>query len=167
MTPLETKALAFVRDYIGRTGGTSPSYDEIAAAIGRPGQKGRVAVIVERLVSAGKLTKRFNRARSIELVGAGDLTSFTTEQLRAELARRGVTMDALMTPRPIACGTTPRCAHDACLEPVTIGRLFCRPHWHALTERQQRAITQAFGRKDAAAYERAVREARDFLSEVA
>lgn len=165
MTPQQARALDFIRDYRALRG-ISPTYQEIAEAVGLIGKAGGHR-LVAALVEQGRVRLIPHKARGIELVDAVDLIAVPTDALRAELARRGVTMDALMTPRVIGPSATPRCAHNHCAEMVERGQMFCRAHWYALSHDRQRAITEAFGRRDPAAFEAAVRAARDALTRMA
>lgn len=162
MTPRQAQVLGYIRDYRALRG-ISPTYREIAEAL-ELGGKATAFRVVQELHDMGRVKFAEHHHRAIELIDDVDLIAVSTDQLRAELARRGVTMDALMTPRVIGHSATPRCAHDACPEMVERGQLFCRTHWYALSPAQQRAITEAFGRRDLVAFEAAVRAARDALS---
>lgn len=90
MTPFEAKALDYVRDTITRTG-VSPSYEEIAHAIGA-GSKSHAHRVIECLIIDGKLRRgAIGKRRSLELIGV-NLRSVATDDLVAELARRGVSV---------------------------------------------------------------------------
>lgn len=164
MTPRQAQVLGYIRDYRALRG-ISPTYREISESCGLYSQSHSHRIVMD-LVDLGHLRIAKHHQRAIELVDDVELMAVSTDQLRAELARRGVTMDALMTPRVIGHSATPRCAHDACPEMVERGQLFCRTHWYALSPAQQRAITEAFGRRDSVAFEAAVREARDALTQM-
>ncbi|MFZ5748238.1 MAG: LexA family protein [Pseudomonadota bacterium] len=89
MTRLDLAVLDYVRTHIERTG-VAPTIREIGAAVGKRG----IRVIydsLDRLVAAGKLERARQRTRGLSLVDAPDLTIATTEALKAELGRRGVT----------------------------------------------------------------------------
>ena len=66
MTPRQRDALAFIRTFIAATG-TSPSYDEIAVALGLKNKSG-VHRLVLALVEQGALRRPFTLAR---LLAAG------------------------------------------------------------------------------------------------
>lgn len=134
MTPLQLKAFDFIRDTIGSTG-VAPTYDEIAAHMGTT--KGRAHPLVTSLVEQGLLARALNRSRGLQLVNVPDARSLDTQVLRAELARRGFSLDSLVEPRekprpgPLAQGTA-SCAGTFCRDKVEVGRLFCRPHWYTV-----------------------------------
>jgi hypothetical protein len=91
-----------------------------------------------------------------------DLTSVPTDKLRAELARRGFTMDALKEPKLLDDEGRP-CAANGCRERIQRGRLFCREHWYALPYEMRAAIHAAFSARRVLAYSDAVEAARDHL----
>lgn len=114
---------------------------------------------VQALIGDGLLVKYGHRA---ELPGHIDLVGVTTRQMRAELARRGVTMDALERPKlPFDEGRP--CAANHCLERVERGMLMCREHWFALPPRLRSAIMNAWSARNTRAYQAAVEAARDHL----
>lgn len=175
MTPLELKGLDFIRERLAA--GLSPSYSEIATAIGC--QKSGVHRIVTSLVRQGKLERLPRKARSLSLGGATDLRGVPTGELRAELARRGVTLDALNggervwlgRPRSYGAGSG-TCAADGCQLEVQRGHLMCLEHWRALPfevrERilsTHRAARRSRHPSDAALYGEAVTEARELLNQ--
>jgi SOS-response transcriptional repressor LexA len=57
MTPAMQKCLAFVADYIATHDGVSPSYEEIAQAIGYK-SKCSVKRVVDLLIDEGRIVKR-------------------------------------------------------------------------------------------------------------
>lgn len=76
LTPREQQVLAFIADHIWRNGGVSPSYDEVAAAVGFK-TKSAVARIVKSLVSKGRLTHLPQKQRSFVVIGhAGPIGYF-------------------------------------------------------------------------------------------
>jgi|GEM_PF-4845909 len=68
LTPREQQVLAFIADRLWRTGGVSPSYDEVAAAVGLKA-KSAVARIVKSLVSKGRLAHLPQKQRSFVVIG--------------------------------------------------------------------------------------------------
>lgn len=161
MTPVAQRVLDYTRDYIADHG-WSPSMTEIAETFGfsRP----RATELIDALVRDGYLARPSRKHRAITLAGVPDLRAISTPTLRAELARRGVTLDALATPQPINWGRRAvTCAADCCQVEVRIGHLFCRQHWFALPRNLQDGIKRAFGRKDEAEYGRLVTQARDLI----
>lgn len=86
LTPIELKALDFIRDRIGEKG-FAPTLDEIAAEFGWAA-KSSAHRVVEALVGHGLLIKTPVRKRGVALAGWPLLSSVPTAALRAELARR-------------------------------------------------------------------------------
>lgn len=151
------QVLAFYRDRIEATG-NAPSGPEAAQEIGIS----NVAVWkhVQGLLHEGKLVRR--KDGSIDLPGRFDLSAVPSAQLRAELARRGVTMDALEQPRLMMDEGRP-CAANGCFTRVRRGHLMCWEHWTALPQRLRDDILRAFRARDTEAYQEAVEAARDHL----
>jgi len=159
MTPLQLKLLGYLRDRLERFE-TAPTYEEIATELGCG--KSQAWRLVDALIASGHLVRGAERQRGLRLADAPDLRGVGTETLRAELARRGLTLDALIErPRPIASGIAVTCAADSCGRTVERGRLFCRPHWFALAPDLREDIIQAHRRRDIEAYQAFVAEARD------
>ena len=163
MTPLEQRALDYVREHIARAG-FAPSVRETGERIGLRSSNGAHRVL-SSLVAQGLLRKTGSGARNLALADQPDLQAVPTDLLRAELARRGMTLEALQRParraRPAMGRDTARCAADTCCSPVQRGHLFCRPHWFSLPDDLRGRILAAFGAGDADAYQDAVAEARD------
>jgi SOS-response transcriptional repressor LexA len=67
LTPRQAELLAFLRDYAVAHRGVMPSYSEICAALGLR-SKGRVSVLLDRLVERGHLRRLPARARALELL---------------------------------------------------------------------------------------------------
>lgn len=87
MTNYELRALDFIRDRLTATG-VAPTREEIAAKLGFAA-KSTAARLVDSLERQGLIIREAHRARNIRLPGAPVLTIVPTEELRAELARRG------------------------------------------------------------------------------
>lgn len=87
MTPLQHKALGFIGDHI-RIFGFSPSYGEIASAIGKA--RSQTHAVVNALVAQGHLVKSGRGDRNLSLVGQG-LEHFSDAALAAEQLRRALT----------------------------------------------------------------------------
>jgi DNA-binding MarR family transcriptional regulator len=68
LTRRESEALSFIRAYVAASDGVSPSYAEIAAAIGLKAKSG-VHRIVVRLEQRGHLRRLAGRARSLAVKG--------------------------------------------------------------------------------------------------
>lgn len=173
MTPRELELLDLVRDNIAA--GVAPTYAEISSAMGI--SVSAVSCLIGSLIQEGKLAKVPGKARSLTLRGVADLRSVPTASLQAELARRGVTLDALDGGEPIQFGRPQHrgygsgtCAAPGCQLQVQRGHLMCLSHWRALPfELRKRIIaTHTAARRsrcpqDAALYGEAVAEARDML----
>lgn len=164
MTPRELKTLDFVIDQIGRVG-VSPTMDEIAAHLGLV--KSQAHKIVSSLVDAGKLRRRDRVKRGLEIVGAVDLRAASAEALRAELARRGMTLGALDRDRPASMARgTAHCAADGCQMGVKRGHLMCYRHWSVLPNTLQHGLLDAHARRDLPTFSGLLVKARDIAAEV-
>ena len=158
MTPAQAKVLDAVRERIDA--GLSPSQAEIGRACGVTRQA--AASAVDRLVQLGHLRRLPRRDRAIALPDRPDLRTVSSDELSAELARRGKTFGAIGGyARSMMARGAVTCAADCCQVPVRRGHLFCRDHWFKLPQDLRERILGAFGAKDHQAYEGAVTEARD------
>jgi len=163
MTPNDVKVLDFVRVQIA-VAGFAPTIREIGAHLG---VKGRAPAhqIVDRLVREGHLNRLPHRERGLRLADTPDLRAAPTDALRAELARRGATLDALRdAPRGQFRRGAVTCAADCCQDEVRRGQLFCRRHWFLLPFSLRQDILAAFGAGDAGKYQLFVTEARDRIN---
>lgn len=166
MTPRQLQVLDYVRDMITR-GGLAPTYQEIADQLGIV--KSKAHEHVQALVRAGKLSTPPNRMRGIELVDNVDLRAVDTERLRAELARRGETLDALERPqRRVFHRDGVSCAASCCDVEVPPGHPFCYDHWRRISPATQARLieTNRVARKtrnpdDARQYQEAFGQAKD------
>jgi hypothetical protein len=86
MTPNEQRVLAFISQYI-RDHGRSPSYNEIGKAVGSK-SRGQSHDCVKSLIRQGKL-RRGQPGKMGNLFLINPLEQFSSDILRAELARRG------------------------------------------------------------------------------
>lgn len=84
MTPLQHKALTFITDHVEVTG-YSPSYSEIATALGR--SPSQTHAVINALAAKNHIVKTGSGERNIEIVGAG-LQQIPSAALLAELMRR-------------------------------------------------------------------------------
>lgn len=89
MTPLQHRALRFIRGYQKATDGISPTLAEIAVGLGygegRAPSAHRVVVQLER---AGRIVRPKGGRRDITIVETNPLASFSSADLHAELERR-------------------------------------------------------------------------------
>lgn len=83
ITRRQAALLAFVRDYGATHDGASPSYREIATALGLQ-SKSRVSALVARLVERGYLHRIPRQARSLEVI---DHSLSSLAMLQAAVAR--------------------------------------------------------------------------------
>jgi hypothetical protein len=156
VTPLQLQALDFIRDRITEAG-YSPTGKEIADEL-KIGP-GRVSDVLSALERYGKIRRQRGQTRNLQLVGEVDLKTVGTGALRAELARRGLTLGSLIDkPLPPAQGAP--CAYEHCGEQVGRGKLFCRVHWFAIPFPVRQRILRAFSAKDVEAYSEAIGRAR-------
>ena len=162
MTPQQLAALDFIRFEI-TTFGLAPSIEEIAAKL-NVGKSGAHRV-VSALVAAGKLKHHRFVARGIDLADHPDLRLVDSQAMRAELARRGETVEALAKRGPIPAKWNPGCAADGCQEPVTYGHLMCRRHWFMLPRGLQDALKAASARGDRGRFGELLVKARDLTAE--
>lgn len=159
MTKREREVMAFIRDRLDRIG-VAPNLQEIGERFDFT--KARACVIVNAIVEQGLLEREHRGTSGLRLPGHVDLTGIGTEQLRAELARRGVTLDALAEPQALF-NEGKACAANHCRERVKQGQLFCRPHWFKLPRDYQCDITRAWARRHSEAFQEALERARNFL----
>jgi hypothetical protein len=153
------------RAFVERTG-FSPTCRELGDAVGMSavGAWKHLQALVAggTLVKAPKAPRKRASGVAVTLPERANLAVVPTEQLRGELARRGVTLDALAQPEPLMdegrC-----CAANFCRDRVGRGMLMCRSHWFRLPIQMRRAITNAWGARQMRAYQEAVEAARDFL----
>ncbi len=161
MTPLQLRALDFIREHVSALG-FSPTLKEIAehcqiAPGGAPD-------LVRGLEQGGFIRRNSGKNRNIEVVGQIDLRTVETDALRAELARRGFTLDSLVE-RPMLADRGAPCAHDRCDQRVSRGKLFCRPHWFAIPQDVRDAIFRAHRAGDVHAYGDNIERARQAIRE--
>lgn len=87
LTQREADLMDFLRQRIGETG-IAPSLEEMRKGLGLAAKSG-VHRMLEGLEERGRIRRLPGKARAIEIIEPGfRLASFTTEQLRAEIARR-------------------------------------------------------------------------------
>jgi hypothetical protein len=163
VTPNEIKALDYIRKCIS-IGGFSPSYREIATAVGVSGAAAHG--LAANLAALGHIRLAPLKTRGIELP-AVDVRAASTESLQAELARRGVIPGALSRPGNRKGATKP-CAAEGCTDRVSIGHAFCWDHWNSISEptrnammRAHRAVTRDPSEENITAFQDAFGRARD------
>lgn len=147
----------FIRSRLD-TIGVQPTNREVGEAIGMsaPG----VWKHVQALIGGGQLID-LGKGR-IDLPGRTELVVVPTDQLRGELARRGVTLDALERPK-VLMDKGRACAANHCLERVGRGMLMCRRHWFRLPPNYRSSIMSAWSARQSGPYGEAVEAARNFL----
>lgn len=141
------------------TFGGAPTCRELGESVGMsaPGAWNHL----QALIREGTLMRLANG--KVMLPGRVDLSPIPTERLRGELARRGVTMDALDAPAIPMRSKGRYCAADGCGERVTPGKLMCRRHWFQLPRDMRAAILSAWSARRAEPYQEAVEAARNYL----
>lgn len=168
MTPVQSKVLDFYRDRITR-GGFVPTQVEAGTHFGVSTM--RINTILRTLERKGYLRRDPGRQRGIELAGVVSLVGVPSETLRAELARRGETLDALegSEQRKFRRGGA-TCAADCCQLEVKQGNLFCLVHWRQLPQKLRHDLLSAFfaarntrSSEDASRYQELLTEARDLI----
>lgn len=70
LTPKQQELLAYITYYMEKSGGVSPSYTEMATAIGVK-SKSTINRVVESLVDRGHVRKALGKTRAITLVRKG------------------------------------------------------------------------------------------------
>jgi SOS-response transcriptional repressor LexA len=94
MTRKQKEVLDYIRSYLAEHG-YSPSLQNIADGCGLPSKSGGWRM-VESLIEEGRLRKRGNRARSLEVVEnrttRPNLAIYTLSELEQEVKRRGFVM---------------------------------------------------------------------------
>jgi hypothetical protein len=159
MTPLQHRVFGMVRDILAACG-SAPTTVSLDEQLGL--ETGTARRVVWLLIARGKLTTEDGTLRTLRLPAGPDLSSCGTDALRAELARRGETFDALQ-PRPVGMNEGRECAASACHERVEPGMLMCKRHWWQLPVALQRRIRSAFSGRNRAGYASAVRDAIDHV----
>jgi len=162
MTELQLRAFELIRDRL-TDAGYSPTLREIKEVLELPSEASARG-LVDALVRSGKLTREPGASRNLALAGEPDLRFAPTSALRAELARRGVSMEALAA-RPLPANAGRSCTASFCQEKVTPGKLFCRDHWFRIPHWLRQSILEAFAARQASVYQHYVREAVDYLEE--
>lgn len=163
MTPRQLEIFDFVRERIDMLG-VSPTYQQIADHFGMT--KSNAFAHVEELIGDGLLARTRargdKRKNSLIPVGVPDVRRVPTSRIQSELARRGLTFEALDSGvrKAFAKGAV-TCAADCCDNEVRRGQLFCLKHWRAVPCDLQDAILSAHRRRDRDGYQAAVAEARD------
>jgi biotin operon repressor len=120
---------------------------------------------VQALIGEGLLVqmKASRRRQGLALMLREDaLKVVPSEQLRGELARRGVTLDALEQRQPL-WDEGRACAANHCMDRVRPGQLFCRRHWFSLPPSYRSDIMNAWSARQEKAFLEAVEAARNFL----
>ncbi len=174
MTPAEATLLAHYRDRITRAG-FAPTQAEAARYFGV--SVSCINYRIKKLERGGHIVRHHWQRGGIELAGVVSLVGVPTSDLRAELARRGETLDALDGGERVRLGGTRRfgagtgsCAAPGCQLEVSRGHLMCLSHWRALPETLRHAILSTHRRARQRGCEVATRrfgqlvaEARDYL----
>jgi repressor LexA len=89
LTERQAATLSFIRSYIGACG-VSPSFDEIAGALGIR-SRGVAHGLVQQLERRGAIRRLSHKARSIEIIRDADtLAKVSDAALLAEVERRGL-----------------------------------------------------------------------------
>jgi hypothetical protein len=159
MSPLQMQVLEAVREHVAGMG-FSQTRAELAEQLDVT--PGTVDHLIEALIRHGQLTRLSGQARNLRIAGQPDLRLVDTASLKAELARRGETLDALTT-RELPNYAGKSCAADSCQAEVRRGQLFCRTHWFSLPRDLREAILQAHRRRDLARYQELLTRARDLI----
>jgi hypothetical protein len=163
MTPLQLEAFDYIRDRITLTG-YPPSFREIAAQL-HLSSLSAVSRLIEALVEAGKLGKHAGKDRGLYLTGEPDLRTASLDAIRAELARRGETLESLQARAPDLTARHARCAADTCGAPVQRGHLFCLTHWRALPSDLQSGLLAAHRRGNQRHFQMLLTKARDIADD--
>lgn len=163
MTPQQLQAFDFIRDRITLVG-HAPSIREVAAHL-KLASPGSVTRLIDALVDAGRLGRHPGRERGLYLPDEPDLRAASLDAIRAELARRGESLESLEARAPDPTGRHARCAADTCGAAVRRGHLFCLAHWRALPADLQRGLLAAHRRGDRRAFQLLLTRARDIADD--
>lgn len=91
LTRAQAELLAFIQRFQEENYGVSPSFEEMKQALGLASKSG-VHRLIEALEERGRIIRRHNRARAIEVLETPTehppLAYFSSSELIAELARR-------------------------------------------------------------------------------
>ncbi len=87
MTRKQHELLSYIKDYIAKSGGVAPSFEEMKGAIGIASKSG-VHRLLQALEERGLVRRLPDRARALVVVPERPLLAFSTEELSAELERR-------------------------------------------------------------------------------
>lgn len=152
------------REAIERTG-KSPSCRDAGKVLGMSAVG--VWKHVQTLIVDGKLMKsaplRVGRpVTELALPETIDLSAISTDRLRGELARRGITLDALQRPK-LLNNEGRACAANHCQTRVGRGMLMCREHWFQLPPGHRSDIMNAWAGRHQQAFQEALERARDHL----
>lgn len=93
LTHMQAQLLAFIGQFQDENNGVSPSFEEMKEGLGLHSKSG-VHRLIEALEERGRITRRHNRARAIEILGEAPprpaLEVFSSRELINELARRSL-----------------------------------------------------------------------------
>lgn len=153
---LQERVFAYIRDQLDGVG-VAPTNREIAERFDIT--EGQARSTTDALVRQRRIERTPATYRNLRVVGVQDLRGVGTGALRAELARRGVTLDALEVPRSFNRGRP--CAAHACDVEVRPGMLMCRTHWFQVSKPTRDAIMAAWSARNMQACQEAVEAARD------
>ena len=92
LTERQAELLSMLR--YREAGGITPSFEEMRQHIGFV-SKSNVHRIIDALVERGYVTRLYGKARSIRCVSSLSFDGVTTDELIAELSRRGVAIGAV------------------------------------------------------------------------
>jgi len=90
MTHRQARLLAFIRRYQREHGGVSPSYDEMAAAVGTK-SKGSIGEMLDALAHEGRVTRTSHTRGIVVVNGLGHVPD---DDLLEEVQRRGLLTEA-------------------------------------------------------------------------
>lgn len=166
MTPVQARVLDAFRAHVEQFG-TEPTSRHLAATLGYSSQ-GSIHRTLEILVDLKHLERETPRGRRARFrLAAPDLRMVPLDALKAELARRGVTLGALDRPETRTMSSkVAHCAADGCQIDVEEGHLMCRKHWWSLPQWLQRGLFQAHNHRDVAKFSELLVKARDIAATV-
>ncbi|MDE0880529.1 MAG: hypothetical protein OSB00_17995, partial [Sphingomonas bacterium] len=107
------------------------------------------------------------RQRGLALTGEPDLRRASLDAIKAELARRGETLDALCREEPRAYGRMPSCRVDSCGVAVERGKVMCRTHWFAVPHDLRGDLLASYSRARRTRSSDDARRYQDLLTEAA
>lgn len=166
MTPVQARVLDAFRTHVEQFG-IAPTSRHLATTLGYASHTTvyKTLQILADLKQLERETPLGRRARF--RLAAPDLRMVPLDALKAELARRGVTLGALDRPETRTLSSkVAHCAADGCDVDVQRGHLMCWAHWSVLPRALQHGLFEAHGKRDTATFAELLVQAKDIAAQV-